>query len=240
MLPSLIRPIRQIGPSWRPLNTSSPVFYHIPSSDLIEEETITGYVAAHYYPTQIREIIPDRYQIVGKLGFGSCSTIWLARDMRLQVKQNVSLKMFIKLKELDKQLNNELEIYNRTSESRRITMAASLSEHYTIQLMLMAPMLNIDVSYILLYLKVLRLPTSRPDPEASSSSPGSRARASVLGIGLSAYMFDVGSDSIFKDIEKQKVEYQIPRKEVDGRTIYWSRNLKCPHSKDLRPILARR
>ncbi|OQD85245.1 hypothetical protein PENANT_c010G01178 [Penicillium antarcticum] len=123
--------------------------------------------------------------------------------------------MFIKLKELDKQLNNELEIYNRTSESRRITMAASLSEHYTIQLMLMAPMLNIDVSYILLYLKVLRLPTSRPDPEASSSSPGSRARASVLGIGLSAYMFDVGSDSIFKDIEKQKVEYQIPRKEVD-------------------------
>lgn len=40
------------------------------------------YVASRYYPARIGEIFKDRYQIVGKLGFGASSTVWLARDMK--------------------------------------------------------------------------------------------------------------------------------------------------------------
>ncbi|KAJ5356372.1 CMGC protein kinase [Penicillium concentricum] len=35
----------------------------------------------HYYPANIGEILRSKYQIVGKLGFGVTSTVWLARDL---------------------------------------------------------------------------------------------------------------------------------------------------------------
>lgn len=61
---------------------SKPNFYRISPTDLIEEETPPGYVPAYYYPTWIGETIQNRYQAVGKLRFGTSSSVWLARDMR--------------------------------------------------------------------------------------------------------------------------------------------------------------
>lgn len=49
-------------------------FTRISTSQVIEEETIPGYNAGRYYPTRIGEILKDRYQVVGKLGFGASST----------------------------------------------------------------------------------------------------------------------------------------------------------------------
>lgn len=40
------------------------------------------YVPGGYYPTYIGDVLNHRYHIVHKLGFGSYSTIWLAKDMR--------------------------------------------------------------------------------------------------------------------------------------------------------------
>lgn len=80
-LQSLSR-LSQFGRRWKPLNFSNPNFIRIPTSQKIEEETIPDYIASRYYPTQIGEIIRDRYQVVGKLGFGASSTVWLARDMQ--------------------------------------------------------------------------------------------------------------------------------------------------------------
>lgn len=81
MLKSLIRSLPGLGRKWTPLNFSNPNFLRIPTNYAIEEETIPGYVASRYYPTQIGETIQGRYQVVGKLGFGASSTVWLARDM---------------------------------------------------------------------------------------------------------------------------------------------------------------
>lgn len=36
-----------------------------------------------YYPARIGDVLSSRYQIVGKLGFGNSSTVWLARDLQL-------------------------------------------------------------------------------------------------------------------------------------------------------------
>jgi hypothetical protein len=82
MLPSLLRSLPRLGRTWKPLNFSSPNFVRLPATHKIEEETIPGYVATRYYPAQIGEIFEDRYQVVGKLGFGASSTAWLARDMK--------------------------------------------------------------------------------------------------------------------------------------------------------------
>jgi serine/threonine-protein kinase SRPK3 len=47
----------------------------------LEEETWSWYEPEEYYPVRIGEVFKDRYQVVGKLGFGSVSTVWLCRDL---------------------------------------------------------------------------------------------------------------------------------------------------------------
>lgn len=57
-------------------------FQKINQSQKIEEETLPDYLAARYYPVHIGEVFASRYQVVGKLGFGVSSTVWLARDLK--------------------------------------------------------------------------------------------------------------------------------------------------------------
>ena len=82
MLLSLFQSFPRLFRRWKPLSFSNRNIGRIRVEQKIEEETIPGYVASRYYPTQIGEIFQDRYQVVGKLGFGATSTIWLARDLR--------------------------------------------------------------------------------------------------------------------------------------------------------------
>lgn len=46
------------------------------------EEDLPSYVPEDYYPVYIGEVLRSRYQVVGKLGFGVNSTVWLCRDLR--------------------------------------------------------------------------------------------------------------------------------------------------------------
>lgn len=82
MMKTLIRSLPRLGRRWTPLNFTNPNIIRLPTNQAIEEETIPGYVADRYYPTRLGEILKDRYQVVGKLGFGASSTVWLARDMK--------------------------------------------------------------------------------------------------------------------------------------------------------------
>lgn len=70
-----------IGRAWKPLTFSNHTFTRIPLDEKIEEELFPDYVAPCYYPVRIGEVFRDRYQILGKLGFGTSSTVWLARDL---------------------------------------------------------------------------------------------------------------------------------------------------------------
>lgn len=79
---SLLRFLPRLGRSWNPLNFATSDFVRIPAAQKIEEETIPDYVASRYYPVRLGETFQDRYQIVGKLGYGTTSTVWLARDLR--------------------------------------------------------------------------------------------------------------------------------------------------------------
>lgn len=68
-------------PAWMPLIFPREGTVSIPASEKVEEEAIPGYLAKRYYPVRIGQIFQDRYQVVGKLGFGTTSTVWLARDL---------------------------------------------------------------------------------------------------------------------------------------------------------------
>lgn len=54
-------------------------------------EALEGYQPGGYHPITIGNILHNRYQVVDKLGFGGYSTIWLARDIR--VNQYVAVKV---------------------------------------------------------------------------------------------------------------------------------------------------
>jgi serine/threonine-protein kinase SRPK3 len=52
----------------------------IRSDVLIEEERVSGYDAKQFYPISLGDILHGRYKILAKLGCGSSSTVWLAKD----------------------------------------------------------------------------------------------------------------------------------------------------------------
>lgn len=46
----------------------------------IEEETLPEYDAEEFYPVHIGDVFHEKYQVLGKLGYGANSTVWLCRD----------------------------------------------------------------------------------------------------------------------------------------------------------------
>lgn len=65
-----------------PLSLPTSGFTTINTDQLVEEEELPDYRADRFYPIQLGTIFRNRYQLVAKLGFGSSSTTWLARDLR--------------------------------------------------------------------------------------------------------------------------------------------------------------
>jgi hypothetical protein len=60
-----------------PLTTAVPQLTHEP---VIEEEEGPYYHPKRFYPVKLGHVFNDRYQVAAKLGFGTSSTTWLARD----------------------------------------------------------------------------------------------------------------------------------------------------------------
>lgn len=86
---SLFRRPSWLGRAWKPLTFSKSNFKQIAPDAKLEEERIYDDVS-RYYPAHLGEILKNRYQIVGKLGFGVSSTVWFARDLRFDASPRKS------------------------------------------------------------------------------------------------------------------------------------------------------
>ncbi|KFY47801.1 hypothetical protein V495_01801, partial [Pseudogymnoascus sp. VKM F-4514 (FW-929)] len=89
---------------------SNVKFLLINPSKKVEEE---HFGIERYYPARIGDILSSRYQIVGKLGFGNSSTVWLSRD--LQSHRHVAVKIFTN----DSQDTDEIAIYKHISQGNK-------------------------------------------------------------------------------------------------------------------------
>ncbi|KAL7949254.1 serine threonine protein kinase, CMGC group [Trichoderma barbatum] len=79
------------GQPWKHLTFSNSNFERIPVDERIEEELFPDYAASRYYPVRIGEVLGDRYQIAGKLGFGARSTFLREQlDHELTIYPNIS------------------------------------------------------------------------------------------------------------------------------------------------------
>lgn len=50
----------------------------------------------------------------------------------------------------------------------------------------------------------------------------------LLDIKADNLMFGIDDDSVFSDFEANELQYPSPRREVEGRTVYVSRELRMP------------
>ncbi|EFY86566.1 hypothetical protein MAC_07428 [Metarhizium acridum CQMa 102] len=188
----------------RPRVYSNPNFIRIPPEQKVEEETLPDYLPARYYPVQIGEVFADRYQVVGKLGFGATSTVWLAHD--LSQDDHVTLKVFIRSQALvngpdgehlvlaHPPLGDSLEVGIRRSSPRRLPPSGL---RYILK----------DIFLALDYLHV---------------------ECQIIHTDIKAdnIMFRITDPSILTDFAEQELQAPCPRKELEGRTIYTSRAFK--------------
>jgi len=101
----------------------------LPKSQKIEEETLPDYLPEWFYPVQIGEVFASRYQVVGKLGYGTTSTVWLARDLTYGASRtlggmgfdlllifysqhrHVTIKVFVRSAALGARVDHERNVY---------------------------------------------------------------------------------------------------------------------------------
>ena len=66
--------------SYQETNASSMLIADDEEGSPGPEEGLPVYVAGGFHPGSPGETYHDRYQIIGKLGYGYTSTVWLAAD----------------------------------------------------------------------------------------------------------------------------------------------------------------
>ncbi|KAL3449833.1 kinase-like domain-containing protein [Aspergillus insuetus] len=62
-----------------PCKPFSPLAKLLPAANLVEEEHTPYYRPQPFYPVRLCEILNNRYQVAAKIGWGTSSTMWLAR-----------------------------------------------------------------------------------------------------------------------------------------------------------------
>ncbi|EFR00911.1 CMGC/CLK protein kinase [Nannizzia gypsea CBS 118893] len=218
MVPSFLRRLSRFSLSWKPLEFSNSSFTRIPASQKIEEETIPDYITSRYYPTRIGEDIERRYQVVGKLGYGATSRSFWVEELQTTCytcsrRRYVTLKIFITSTSMGQRLDDELRMYKRIEKGSR--------SHPGHQAMLGTPTI---------IGKFVDLSSSQSSTKTTSATFSIGASAVVFGVGLFAdnIMFGTADDSIFRDFEEAELQTPSPRKELDGRIIYLSRELGIP------------
>ncbi|KAJ5415176.1 hypothetical protein N7465_003871 [Penicillium sp. CMV-2018d] len=98
---SLVMRLLQPSGLRRPLFRKYPTVFHAAGTELpldfpIEEETVPGYDAKFYFPVEPGYLFNRRFEALAKLGWGSCSTVWLVRDVqrwRCQSERFLTMKV---------------------------------------------------------------------------------------------------------------------------------------------------
>jgi len=68
----------------KPLSTKASTAPKLLGLDaLVEEESIPRYNPSHFYHPNPGEILDRRFELKAKIGWGSSSTVWLAKDIRI-------------------------------------------------------------------------------------------------------------------------------------------------------------
>ncbi|KIW19693.1 hypothetical protein PV08_00267 [Exophiala spinifera] len=211
-------------------------------SQPFEEERLPWYDAAQFYPVRIGELFDSKYKVVGKLGYGAYSTVWLCRDVR--DSGFVALKVCTREVATSPRVHRELRFYEHVGSlnSRHDGQAyiRGLLETFTIpgpagrHLCLVQPPMHMTVR------ELQRLNSSHRLDEkilkwtlfnvlSALSFLHDEAKVAHTDISPSNIMLTIADESILEDFEKGEIEEPSPCKVIDDvRRVYGSRRLGFP------------
>ncbi|KAE8369968.1 U4/U6 small nuclear ribonucleo protein PRP4 [Aspergillus caelatus] len=197
----------------------------------IEEETSPTYHPEKYYPTQIGEVLDNRYQVLAKLGYGVTSTVWFGRD--LVESKYIALKIFVK----DRERNHELDIYHRInsveSDHPGKRFIRKLLNHFTIagphgqHICLVHEPLGISASELIRWVpgRAMSLEDLKPCIRqllVVLDFLHSIAHVIHTDIQLKNLLLPTPMPKALSDFEEREVKTQSARKVLQDRTIYTS------------------
>lgn len=241
---------------WHLKHFSNPYFERIDRNQLVEEEGLPNYVATRYYAVLIGELLASRYQVVGKLGFGSTSTVWLARD--LKDCRHVALKIFIHSASSSNDLSHEFSAYQRLERGPKShpgrKAVRTLLDSFLIpgpdgshQCFVHAPLwdsvatflarnpvgkLPIPILGVLLQQLFRALDYIRTcqiiHTGLRASYFASLIPHTISDIKAGNILFGVEDLGVFDNFEQAELDHPTPRKEINGRIVYLSRPLDIP------------
>ncbi|KAJ5561485.1 hypothetical protein N7461_000246 [Penicillium sp. DV-2018c] len=239
---------RAISPVWalkhRPWPLSTAVPLKLPVNELIEEECTPYYGPARFYPARLGNVLNGRYQLATKLGYGSSSTVWLARDLnqwRWLREKYVALKINTSAHHSRKNAAQaELDILRHISEANPLHKGREFIRH---------PLDSFSLEHGLArHLCVIFEPLREPLWIYCKRFIGDVIPSDVLKILLQMVlhgldylhsechviytdlkpdniMIKVEDPSILEKSARDEYEHPLPQKSCsDGRTIYLSRN----------------
>ncbi|KDB20643.1 CMGC/SRPK protein kinase [Trichophyton interdigitale MR816] len=219
-----------------PLQFPPTGFELVNAARMIEEEILPTYSPEKYYPVRLGQIFHDRYQVVGKVGYGGSSTVWLARDF--QESRHVVLKICVSSREP----NHELKIYKHINDSEHkvdhvgkafyrklygsFTVDGPSGSHVCL---VQEPLgLSLDQVLDMRHTKTFDLELLKPPLRQILAGLDYLHRLdvihTVIDLQTKNLLLGIDDTSVFSVFEEAETEYQpCPRKVLDDRTIYVSR-----------------
>ncbi|MCJ1411024.1 hypothetical protein MMC19_005112 [Ptychographa xylographoides] len=221
--------------------TLSNTFQVITSSQLIEEETFEDYEAMFFYPTRLGETFKGKYHIVGKLGAGNYSTVWMARD---KCRRKWQSNRFVALKIATNNPIDKVTTAHEEDISRHITKANPKHEGYGYVRHILDSfgITGPDGMHTCLVFELLREPLWMFKQRGVGTFPPlllklmspfilqgldylhTECHVIHTDLKMENIMIKVESISIVYDYVKGETEDPCPRKLSDDRIIYLSRN----------------
>ncbi|KAF2019621.1 kinase domain protein [Aaosphaeria arxii CBS 175.79] len=215
-----------------------------PASDQpFEEESLPWYNPNQFYPVRIGEILDSRYKVLGKLGYGAYSTVWLCRDVR--DASFAAIKVCTRNVDQSARIHRELEFYEHVS---------SLDSQHPGQRFIRGLLGTFEISSPTggQHLCLVHPPMHMTIRELQYINPSHKLNEPLLkwtlhklltalsflhdeanvvhtDITPSNIMMTVEDESILDDFEKAEIEQPSPTKPInDTHTIYTSRKLRLP------------
>ncbi|KAE8137308.1 kinase-like domain-containing protein [Aspergillus pseudotamarii] len=219
------------------------------STDKVEEEKLAWYSHYNFFPVKISDVFQSKYQVVGKLGYGGYSTVWLCRDLEEHVY--VTLKLY----ECNSaHAKREIQVYDHLKSLKSCHTGTVLVRTVLDKFQLSST----DGSHF--YQCLIHPPLGMSLYELRNRCPRKvfpenllkptlihillaldflHTEAHVIHTDIQEknIMLNIEDESILVDFEEAEISNPSPRKVVGDRAIYHSRKLGIP-KKHGRPVLS--
>ncbi|KAL8667885.1 MAG: hypothetical protein Q9202_000350 [Teloschistes flavicans] len=214
----------------------------LPADEPIEEETMEGYDAKHLLPIRLGQSINDKYKIISKLGYGGHSTIWLAHDTsrwRWQANRYVALKVdsnnYASAKDAEYEINLSKHITTANPRHEGYPYVRILLDSFAVigphgkHMCLVFEAMREPLWHFLRHMKTGTLPLPLLKGLIEFWLQGldylhTECNIIHTDIKWDNIMFTFGNPAVLREYLSEQDDDPRLRKDVDGRTIYLSRN----------------